>query len=114
MVVMFILSIVLIFFILILLFLMCFYVRRPVEHNQLYAKLPSMPHGYLADLKLCFRHATLKPKGWYIIIKLGFKTFTIHIFFIVPTTILSCIRNVPTHLKLQNKIIIHTNKINKK
>lgn len=63
MIVMLLLSIVLISIILIFLFSMCFCVRRPVEHYQLCAKLPSMPRGYLADFKLSFRHATLKPKG---------------------------------------------------
>lgn len=73
MIVMLLLSIVLILIILILLFSMCFCVRRPVEYYRLCAKLPSMPRGYLADFKLSFRHAMLKPKGRYIVVIWSFK-----------------------------------------
>lgn len=61
------LSIVLVIVVLLLAFSKCFCVRRSAEHYRMCAKLPSMPRGYMADLKLGFRHATLKPRGWYIL-----------------------------------------------
>lgn len=59
------LSVLIIVVILVLIYSTCFYSRRPVEHYRLCAKLPSMPLGFLADLKLSYRHAMLRPKGWY-------------------------------------------------
>ncbi|VVC32803.1 Hypothetical protein CINCED_3A011220 [Cinara cedri] len=56
------LILVLMFIVSILLFIKCFCVRRSEEHYRMCAKLPSMPRGYIADLKLGFRHATLNPK----------------------------------------------------
>lgn len=59
-----ILSVLLVVIILVLMFFTCFCTRTPVEHYRMCAKLPSMPLGFLADLKLSYRHATLKPTGW--------------------------------------------------
>ncbi|KAL5235096.1 hypothetical protein ACI65C_002506 [Semiaphis heraclei] len=56
------LSLFLIFMILILIFSTCFYARKSKEHNRMCAKLPSMPQGYLTDLKLSYKLSTLKPK----------------------------------------------------
>ncbi|XP_029345487.1 cytochrome P450 4C1 isoform X1 [Acyrthosiphon pisum] len=57
-----ILSLFLIFIILILIFTTCFCARKSKEHYRLCAKLPSMPRGYLTDLKLSHKLSTLKPK----------------------------------------------------
>lgn len=61
------LGIVLVFIVLLLVFAKCFCVRRSAEHYRMCAKIPSIPRGYIADLKLGLRHATLKSKGWYIL-----------------------------------------------
>nr|QQL12335.1 cytochrome P450 CYP4CJ5 [Aphis craccivora] len=56
------LSLLLVFIILILIFTTCFCARRPKEHYRLCAKLPSMQRGYLTDLKFSLQLSTLKSK----------------------------------------------------
>ncbi|XP_050425339.1 cytochrome P450 4C1-like [Adelges cooleyi] len=46
--------------VLLLAFSMCFRAQRPAEYRRMSSKLPSLPRGYLAELKLSLHHATLK------------------------------------------------------
>lgn len=60
---------------LILLFITCFWYGITEEHYRMCKNLPSMPRGYLNDLKFSLQLSTLRSKGWCLLKECIFKLF---------------------------------------